>query len=461
MSEQTAPDTRAVETVDASGLTLAIANWSAGRSDGDIEPEALMFARHCLLDFLGVGFAGADEDGVAMLRTELAGGDALAAGPSTVVGRQGQARPLDAALINGTAAHALDFDDVHFDIPGHPTVAVLPAVLAAAEQDGATLGQVLAALVTGVEVACAVGRFMTHTHYRQGWHGTGTVGALGAAAGVARLRGLDADATARALGLTISQCGGLKSMFGTMCKPMHAGRAAYNGLLSAALAARGFTARTDMLECDQGFAAAFAGTPNPAAALNGLGGDSAIRGVLFKYHAACYGTHACIDAMLKARNELGLQAEQVERIDLTVPEENLRICDIKQPSTGLEAKFSMTMTSAMALSGVATGDVDSYSEATCRRADVVSIRERVNVVPDPAQFKAVATASIHMLDGVVHRTEANVGIAETDLDHQQRRLTEKFSLLAAPVIGDAAEIVSAEVLEGDAGLPIATVMARC
>lgn len=459
MSEQSLPESGAIESVDATGLTLALATWAAERDAAAIEPEALIFARHCLLDFLGVGFAGADEDGVAMLRAELGSGDA--SGTSTLVGRQGRARPLDAALVNGTAAHALDFDDVHFDIPGHPTVAVLPAVLAAAEHDGATLGQVLNAFVTGVEIACAVGRFMTHTHYQQGWHGTGTVGALGAAAGVASLRGLDAETTARALGLTISQCGGLKSMFGTMCKPMHAGRAAYNGLLSASLAARGFTARTDMLECPQGFAAAFAGSPDPAAALAGLEGQSAIRNVLFKYHAACYGTHACIDAMLKAREELGLEAAQVQRVDLTVPEENLRICDIKEPTTGLEAKFSMTMTSAMALTGVATGDIDSYSETTCNRADVISIRDRINVVPDPAQFKAVATASIHMLDGVVHRTQANVGIAETNLEYQQQRLQEKFAILAAPVIGDSAEGVASGVLDGDPETPVASVLANC
>lgn len=443
-------------------VTLEIARWCAPDQVRAIEPEAQTFARHCLLDFLGTALAGAPESGVQMLLAELVDDTTLAPGAhgATVIGQQTRRGVLDAALVNGTAAHALDFDDVHFDMPGHPTVAIMPAVIALAERDGVTLGAALDAYVTGVEAACAVGRFMTHSHYSRGWHATGTVGAVGAAVASARLLGLDAGGIARAMGLAVSQCGGLKSMFGTMCKPMHAGRAAHAGLLSARLAARGFTAREDMLECAQGFAAAFDGAGDTAGALDGLDGESAIRGVLFKYHAACYGTHAGIDAMLNLREQHAIDADAVARVELTVPAENLKICDIKSPTTALEAKFSMTQTVAMALCGIATGDTANYSEAICAAPNVVRLRKRVQIEADPSEFRAVASARVHLQDGVVLNTQADASVPETDLARQARRISEKFALLARPTLGDDTDSVASAVLDGADDLPVATLLAR-
>jgi 2-methylcitrate dehydratase PrpD len=446
-------------TSTARNLTLDIATWSAADQIRTQEPEALAFGRHCLLDFLGTALAGASEFGVQMLMAELTEDTILAQGApgATLIGQQTRRGVLDAALVNGTAAHALDFDDVHFDMPGHPTVAIMPAVVALAEREGATLDAALDAYITGVEAACAVGRFMTHSHYSRGWHATGTVGAIGAAVASARLLKLDAASTARAMGLAISQCGGLKSMFATMCKPMHAGRAAHTGLLAARLAARGFTAREDMLECAQGFAAVFDGASDTEAALVGLGAPHAIAGVLFKYHAACYGTHAGIDAMLMLREQHDFDADAVAKVELTVPAENLQICDIKQPSTGLEAKFSMTHTAAMALCGIATGDTENYSEAVCEAPNVVRLRDRIRVEADPSEFRAVASATVHLNDGVALHTHADVSVAETDLERQARRLREKFMLLARPILGANAALVADVVLDGAPTMAVASI----
>ena len=455
MSEQLQPQTESDD-----GLTLELASWAAAATAEQVEPDAEKFARHALLDCIGVALAGAHEEGVKALFATAIGEELTTNGTgATIMGLSARSAAPNAALINGTAAHALDFDDVHFDMPGHPTVAIMPAVLAVAERDGRMLHDVITAYVVGVEVACAVGRYMTQSHYTQGWHATGTVGAIGAAAAVSHLLGADAETTARAIGLAVSQCGGLKSMFGTACKPMHAGRAAHNGVMSASLAARGFTARTDMLETAQGFAAAFAGARDAAAARAGLGtGVHGVRGILFKYHAACYGTHASIDAMLHVREEHAVDPTEIQKVELVVPEENTRICDIKSPTTGLEAKFSMTQTAAMALSGVATGDINNYSETWCADSNIVSLRERIEVEVDPSEFRPVATARVHMRDGVVFGSFADLGVPETDLARQERRLSEKFRLLACGQLGEMTDAFAQRILEGAADTPVSTVV---
>ena len=157
-------------------------------------------------------------------------------------------------MVNGAAAHALDFDDVNLAMPGHPSVAILPALLALAEERGSSGADVLTAFVAGYELQCRIGRTIAPGHYDGlGFHATATVGSFGAAAACAHLLGLDADRFATALGIAGTQAAGLKSMFGTMCKPLHAGKAAYHGLMAAKLAARGFTSRTDVHRMRAGF----------------------------------------------------------------------------------------------------------------------------------------------------------------------------------------------------------------
>ena len=211
-----------------------------------------MLARQCVLDYYGVALAGADDPLVAMLLEEFAeaGGNPQA----SLIGHSARLPALPAALVNGAIGHALDYDDVNLAMPGHPSVAILPGLLALAEQRRSSGREVIAAFVAGYETACRIGSALRPGHYDLGFHATGTVGCFGAAAACARLLNLDAEATARALGIAGTQASGLKSQFGTMCKPFHAGKASQNGLLAARLAARGFSSRPDLVECEQGFA---------------------------------------------------------------------------------------------------------------------------------------------------------------------------------------------------------------
>src|SRR3954454_24640364 len=249
----------------AAGLTRDLAARTSAVSYEALPENVRALARQCVLDYYGVALAGADDPLVAILLDELeeAGGNPQA----SLIGHPQRLPMLSAALVNGAIGHALDYDDVNLAMPGHPSVAILPGLIALAETRQSSGREVIAAFVAGYETACRIGSALRPGHYNLGFHATGTVGAFGAAATCARLLGLDAEATARALGIAGTQAAGLKSQFGTMCKPFHAGRAAQNGLLAARLAARGFSSRPDIIECAQGFALTHGPDFSPEAAL--------------------------------------------------------------------------------------------------------------------------------------------------------------------------------------------------
>ncbi|MEM7422546.1 MAG: MmgE/PrpD family protein, partial [Pseudomonadota bacterium] len=341
--------------------TRDIARWVATTALASIDRVSLRWARHCLLDWIAVTIAGSRDPLVDILVAEAVADGATGVIPA--VGRD-ETLPLSwAILVNGSASHALDYDDVNTAMHGHPTVAVLSAVLCAGAAGGRSLDDVLRAFVIGYEVCCLVGEMTGDGHYAKGWHATATIGTFGAAAGIAALDGLDAERTAHALGSAATSAAGLKSMFGTMSKPMHAGRAAQSGWLSARLAARGWLSRPDALECAQGFWATQARDPAPQPVGTHGNKPFQIRNNLFKYHAACYMTHSSIEACRDLRGKHGVDPARIATVRLRVSEGHLDICDIPDPDTGLEIKFSLRHTAAMALTGVDTAAIDNYSEA--------------------------------------------------------------------------------------------------
>src|SRR6266436_5694010 len=245
----------------AQGMTQALAHRIATLRYEDLPADIIAIAKHCVLDWVAVAVQGTREPVATILAEQVAaeGGSDCA----TLIGRGRGASPRQAALVNGAASHALDYDDVNIRMMGHPTAAILPAVLALAESRGASGRDLIAAFVAGYETECEIGEIVSPSHYARGFHATGTVGTFGAAAACAHLCRLDGSAVATALGIAGTQAAGLKSMFGTMCKPLHAGKAAYHGLMAAKLASRGFTSRTDVVECGQGFARTHSPDFNP------------------------------------------------------------------------------------------------------------------------------------------------------------------------------------------------------
>ena len=416
------------------GLTRALANQARGLRFADIPEVTRAWARQCILDYTACGIAGASDELVHILLAEMREQGGVEA--ASLLGHSGKLPAASAALVNGAAAHALDFDDVNLAMPGHPSVAILPGLLALAEERGASGEDVLTAFVAGYELQCRVGRVIAPGHYDVlGFHSTATVGSFGAAAACAHLMGLDADRFAVALGIAGTQAAGLKSMFGTMCKPLHAGKAAYNGVMAAKLAARGFTARTDVLECVQGFARTHSPDFHPERAMETPVNGWYIQSNLFKYHAACYMVHSSIDSARKLREQFGVTPEQISRVRVQLDEACDRICNIQAPATGLEAKFSLKLASAMGLSGIDTGRLSTYSAEVATDPVLVALRDKVELDFRTGIPNTFAEMELLLTDGRTIAARHDSGLPSDDVTAQGKRLEEKFHALVEPVQG--------------------------
>ncbi len=415
-------------------ITETLARDAARLRFADIDGDSLAVARQCLIDWFAVTLAGAREPLTALLMAEAAeeGGRPRA----TLIGAAGKGTLAQACLVNGSASHALDYDDVNRTLGGHPTAQVAAAVLAVAEDLGASGRDLLVAFVAGYEAECRVGGLVAPSHYQKGFHATATVGTFGAAAGVGRLLELDEGAMARAFGIAGTQAAGLKSQFGTMCKPLHAGKAAGNGLLAARLAARGFTSRPDILEVDQGFAASQSDDFDYTRALERPRRGFHVRENLFKYHAACYRTHSTMEILAALRDEENIQPDQIDAVILSVDPANLKVCNIQEPRTGLEVKFSLRHTAALALTGTDTADIGSYSDANANDPELVALRRKVRV-EDTGGPATLATARVTLHDGRSLERSFDVGVPAEDVGAQGLKIDEKFRSLASPLLGEA------------------------
>ena len=428
-------DTHISDPTVTTTLTRALATQASAVMYESLPKPVRELVRQCVLDYYGVALAGADDPLATILLDELA--EAGGAAQASIIGRKAKLPALSAALVNGAIGHALDYDDVNLAMPGHPSVAILPGLIALAEQRNSTGRDVIAAFVAGYETACRIGMALRPGHYDRGFHATGTIGAFGAAAACAHLLRLDAEATARALGIAGTQAAGLKSQFGTMCKPFHAGKASQSGLLAARLAARGFSSRPDLVECEQGFALTHGPDFKAEAALAEPKSGFHIFANLFKYHAACYLTHGPIEAAREIRERHGVKPEQIARMTLSLDRSTERVCNIPAPTDGLEAKFSLRQTVAMALSGVDTASLGAYSPETANDPALVKLREKLALDFHEGWPQAKAELQVALTDGRVLKASHDAGIPNGDIAGQRERLVTKFDALAEPVLGAA------------------------
>lgn len=401
--------------------------------------SAKRIASLSLADWAAVSLAGIDEPVARITRDLVAyeGGHSVA----TVIGLGTKVPTRAAALANGALSHALDYDDTHFAYVGHPSVAVFPAALAAAESTDASGTAFLEAALIGMEAACRIGHWLGTAHYNHGFHQTATSGAFGATLAAGRLLGLSHEQLTHALGVAATRASGLKSQFGTMGKPFNAGIAASNGVEAALLAKRGFVSRPDGIECAQGFAATHAGEcQNLDISLAGLGDTYWFEDVQHKFHACCHGLHAALEALQEIREEGQIAASAVERLTLRVSPRWLRVCDIKSPTTGLEAKFSYRLTTAMALMGVPTGALDSFSDAACADPRLCRIRDCVEVVGDAAISDTAAQVSVT----AAGKTVARAHDLDTPLPYAERARKIAAKVRALLPTGAADAILSLE-----------------
>lgn len=403
-----------------------------GLTYAELPDDVKTVAGHCIRDWFACVLAGVDEPLAAILREEFADHD----GPCTLVGTGLHSHATVAALINGATSHALDFDDTSMSMGGHPTAPVFPAALALAEERGASGAELITALVVGIEIESRLGSAIGSKHYAKGWHVTSTMGVFGAAAAASFLLRLNTEQFGHAMGLAASQAGGLKANFGTMTKPFHAGHAAERGLLSARLAARGFTANPDAFSGNQGLVeAAGVGTLDEAR-LAATDGRWLISDTLFKYHAACYLTHAAIESCLQLHT--AVDPVDLSTATVTVHPSLLDICAIPRPSTGLEAKFSLTGTTAMAILGFDTANPATFVDHIVQQPTLQEMIRKVVVETDSALRSTQTVVELEDKSQNAFRAEFDSGVPSTDLEEQGRKLAAKFEAIAAPALGDDA-----------------------
>ncbi len=305
--------------------------------------ETIDWAKIALLDYVGVTLAGSLETGPQLVERSFR--NSGSSGQSLVFGRRRRTSASEAAVINGTSSHVLDFDDCSNTIGGHPSVSILPALIALGEQQHASGRDILVAYVAGYEVEARLGHAVNLHHYEKGWHPTATLGVFGCAAACAKLMGLNAAQTAYAIAIAASLASGIKANFGTMVKSLHVGHCARSGLFAAELAREGFDASALAFEHKQGFFNVFNGEGNYKAekVLEAWGSpyDMLSPGIAIKQYPCCASTHPAIDATVQLVRKYDLRPELVERIETWTHKRRLQHTNRPDPETSLDAKFSV------------------------------------------------------------------------------------------------------------------------
>ena len=370
------------------GVTEQLAAFTVHTVYDDVPPQAYARAKDAILDGLGCALVGAPTSTgkIIVQYVRDRGGEARA---GVIGGGFKTSAPL-AALANGTMAHAVDFDDVNWNMSGHPTVPLLPAVLALGQEVHASGQEVLLAYTLGFEVETKIGLAVNPRHYALGWHATSTLGTLGAAAACAKLLHLDMPHTQRALGIAASTAAGLRQNFGTMTKPFHPGQAAMNGITAALLAQLGWTADSHILEAPYGFCQLYAGQGhhNLGHIVKRFGTPYELiaSGVAIKQYPCCAFTHRALDAMLALVQQHKLTVEDVAAVECLVGRPTTEVLIHVCPQTGLEGKFSMQYCMAAALLDRRIGLL-SFSDEKVKRPAAQRLFERVTMRCHPEALR--------------------------------------------------------------------------
>ena len=407
-------------------ITKLIARWVLATKPADVPAKVRAEAVRSVVNWIGVAVGGSHHETVDCAVAAL--GPFSGSGQANLFGRGERFDALKAAFLNGVASHVLDFDDTHLRTIIHPAGPVVPALLGLAQHQAVTGRDFLHAFILGGEVECRLGNAIYPSHYEMGWHITGTAGVFGAAVAAGRLLGLDEKQMAWALGLAASEAGGLKIQFGTMTKSFHPGRAAENGLLAALLAARGFTSSEQAIEGKEGYVYAASREHNYDEITRGLGEHWEIATNTYKPFACGIVIHPIIDGMIQFRQE-GLQPADVESIAVRGNPLVQKLTGKKTPQTGLEGKFSVFHSAAIALIRGYAGTKE-YTDEVVRDPQVVALRDRVSLTTDPAVREDETYLTVKTQDGrTLERHVEHIGslakpMTNDDLEFKCRQLAD-------------------------------------
>jgi 2-methylcitrate dehydratase PrpD len=418
---------------NAPAITKILADYVASHPSRGWNDAVDHEAHRTFLNWLGCAVGAAKHEAADAALAAVA--ELQPAPQATVAGRSEKVDMASAALVNGITSHTFDFDDTHLKTIIHPAGPVASALLALAEHKGMSGREVIDALVLGIDVSCRLGNLVYPEHYDRGWHITGTTGMLGAAAGCARLLKLDAQQTQMALGIAASQPIGLREQFGTMTKPFHPGGAARAGLMSALLAAKGFTASPRALEAPRGWAQVVSTRTAWNEATDELGERFEISFNSYKPFACGIVIHPSIDACVQLR-EQGVKAEDVERIELRVHSLVLELTGKKEPADGLQGKFSVYHGCAAGLIFGRAGEPE-YEDAIVNRPDMVALRRKVVATVDNSIDEASADVTAVLTDGRKVHVFVEHAIGSLQKPMTDKMLEAKFSQLSEPVLGAA------------------------
>ena len=413
------------------GATLALARYIVQARPADLPAAVVQEGVRALLHWAGCAIGGTRHPTVEIAWRALA----PFAGPAqaSLLGRAERTDPLHAALLNGIASHVLDFDDTHPATLLHPSGPVAAAVMAACEHRACSGAELINAFVVGVEVECRIARAVLPAHYEVGWHVTGTAGVFGAAAAAAKLLALDERHTLWALGIAATQAAGLREMFGSMCKSLHPGRAAQNGLSAALLAASGFNSAERAIEGPRGFGHVLSTTTDFAQCCEGLGERYEILGNTYKPFACGLVIHPAIDGCLQLRASLGLRAADIERVNLRVHPLVIELTGKTEPRTDLEGKFSVFHSAAVALLDGAAGEAQ-YSDARVNAADVIALRTRVHAEASPGVAVEEAYVELVYASGARHTLHVEHCVGSLERPMSDAQIEAKFLSLCNGVL---------------------------
>ncbi|HAA90984.1 MAG TPA: 2-methylcitrate dehydratase [Rhodospirillaceae bacterium] len=421
------------------GITEKLAGYLATLDYDDLSDDAAHECRRGILDWLGCALAGSAHETIDTLTGVLA--KISPAGNSTVIGRKMKLGLLEAAIANGQMGHVLDYDDTHLGGGGvHTSGPLMASLLPLAEARGIDGKTFIAAYAAGFEAATRTGMGMP-AHHDGGWHLTGTIGTVGAGAACARLLGLDGEQMVHAFGIAATQSGGMQQNRGTMCKSLHPGKAASNGLLAGMLAEGGFDSSGEILEGKKGFCRIFSTVTDEDAILSGLGDSFAITDNGYKPYACGVVLHPVLDTTIHLGKESGIAPDDVATLEITAHPKAVSITGVQNPQSGLKSKFSITHASAVSYIDGTAGR-GQFSTDRALAPEVVALREKVTVQTDENLRLDQAIGTVTAKDGktATHTTEHATGMIDNPMSDDQ--IVAKFLDNAAPAVGEetAAEI---------------------
>ena len=432
------------ESSASEGLTRYVAAFIVNTTFEDLPPDVIELGKKSILDGIGLALAGTVAETGERSR-QYVRSLGLRPGPATVIGTSMKIAPRFAAFLNGVAIHAEDYDDTQlavakdrvYGLLTHPTAPALPPALAVAETQAVSGRDLMLAYHIGVEVECKIAEAIGPRHYGDGFHSTGTMGALGSCAGVAKLLALDLPHTARALGIAASQAAGLRENFGTMTKPFHAGRAAEAGVIAADLAQLGWSATEQILEAPRGFFRAAAGGYDPNAISGKLGNPWTFRdpGISIKPHPSGSLTHPGMTELLRIIREDGVRPESVDRLEVGTNRYMPTALIHHQPANALQSKFSMEFCMATLLL-YGKGGLSEFTDEVVRRGEVREMIRRIHFGVHPeaeaAGYNKMTTIlTLHLKDGRTLSGRADFGKGSPASPMSYDEVAEKFRDCAA------------------------------